>query len=147
MFNHLLVPVDGTELSERAILSSLELARQLGSRVTGFVAEPMAPLPSMGTNVAMYQRQAEAHQVRTDAHAHRVLERFAELAAQQEVPFEGHYQRSDSIDEAIVKAAEVFGCDLIVMATHGRGIFGELLFGSHTKHVLANSKLPLLVLH
>jgi nucleotide-binding universal stress UspA family protein len=38
-------------------------------------------------------------------------------------------------------------CDLIVMVTHGRGAFGEMLFGSHTKNVLARSLLPLLVLH
>jgi nucleotide-binding universal stress UspA family protein len=36
---------------------------------------------------------------------------------------------------------------MIVMVTHGRGAFGELLFGSHTKNVLSKSKIPLLVLH
>ena len=46
MYSHLLVPVDGTELSERAAEASLELARKLGARVTGFVAEPMPPLPT-----------------------------------------------------------------------------------------------------
>jgi nucleotide-binding universal stress UspA family protein len=35
---------------------------------------------------------------------------------------------------------------MIVMVTHGRGVFGELLFGSHTKDVMARSKLPLLIL-
>nr|MCU0967128.1 universal stress protein [Burkholderiaceae bacterium] len=39
------------------------------------------------------------------------------------------------------------GCDMIVMVTHGRGAFGEFLFGSQTKAVLAGSSLPLLVLH
>ena len=52
-----------------------------------------------------------------------------------------------SIDDAIAEAAAESGCDLIVMATHGRGVFGELLFGSHTKAVLARCKVPLLVLH
>jgi nucleotide-binding universal stress UspA family protein len=33
------------------------------------------------------------------------------------------------------------------MATHGRGAFGELMFGSHTKRVMAASRVPLLVLH
>ncbi len=36
---------------------------------------------------------------------------------------------------------------MIIMLTHGRGTFGELLFGSNTKNVLAECKLPLLVLH
>ena len=50
------------------------------------------------------------------------------------------------IDDAIVDAAHEYGCDLLVMATHGRGAFGELLFGSHTKTVITRSKLPVLVL-
>ena len=39
------------------------------------------------------------------------------------------------------------GCDLIVMATHGRSGFGELLWGSHTKNLVSRAKVPLLVLH
>lgn len=146
MFTHLLVPVDGTELSERAAQVSLELARKLGARVTGFVAEPMPPLPTMGTNVANYQREADAHQARTEDHARSVLADFKSRATEQGVPFDGHFQRNDSVDDAIVKAAAEFGCDLIVMVTHGRGAFGELLFGSHTKNVMSRCKLPLLVL-
>lgn len=147
MYSHLLVPVDGTELSERAALASLELARKLGARLTAFVAEPMPPLPTMGSNPAVYQRDADAHLQRTEQHARDVLARFGAKAAEQGVAFEGKFQRTDAIDEAIVSAATEFHCDLIVMATHGRGAFGELLFGSHTKSVLSRSKLPLLVLH
>ena len=147
MYSHLLVPVDGSELSERAAAASLELARKLGARITGFVAEPMAPIPTTAANLSAYQRDTEAHQARTEAHAHDVLARFAAKAAEQGVPFSGKFQRNDSVDDAIVKAAGEFDCDLIVMVTHGRGAFGELLFGSHTKSVLSKCKVPLLVLH
>jgi nucleotide-binding universal stress UspA family protein len=147
MYSHLLVPVDGTELSERAAQDSLELARKLGARVTGFVVEPMPPLPTISSNIAAYQRDAEAHQARTEVHAKAVLAAFAAKAAEQGVPFDGKFQRTDSVDSAIIQAAEEFGCDLVVMVTHGRGVFGELVFGSHTKNVLSRCKLPLLVLH
>lgn len=147
MYTHLLVPVDGTELSERAAQASLDLAKKLGSRITGFVAEPMPPLPTMAANLTAYQRDTDAHQARTEAHARDVLAKFAAKAAEQGVVFDGKFQRSDSVDDAIVKAAVEFGCDLIVMVTHGRGAFGELLFGSHTKNVLSRCKVPLLVLH
>lgn len=146
MFSHLLVPVDGTELSERATQVSLELARKLGARVTGFVAEPMPPLPTMSANVTTYQRDADAHLARTEEHARTVLAGFAAKAAEQGVPFDGKFQRNDSVDDAIAKAATEFGCDMIVMVTHGRGAFGELLFGSHTKNVMSRTQLPLLVL-
>lgn len=147
MYTHLLVPVDGTELSERAAMASLELARKLGAKLTAFVAEPMPPLPTMASNPSVYTRDADAHLARTEQHARDVLARFGAKAAEQGVTFEGKFVRTDAVDDAIVGAATEFGCDLIVMATHGRGAFGELLFGSHTKNVLARSKLPLLVLH
>jgi len=101
----------------------------------------------MSANVTAYQRETDAHQARTEEHAREVLHRFAAKAAEYGVPFDGKFQRNDSVDDAIVKAAAEFDCDLIVMVTHGRGAFGELLFGSHTKNVLSRCKTPLLVLH
>ncbi|MDO9093294.1 MAG: universal stress protein [Rubrivivax sp.] len=147
MFTHILVPIDGSELSERAAQASLELAQKLGARVTGFVAEAMAPLPHMGTHVTTYLRDTDEHLARTEAHARQVLGEFKAKATERGVPFDGKFKRTEAVDDAIVDAAQEFGCDLIVMVTHGRGAFGELLFGSHTKNVMSRSRLPLLVLH
>jgi nucleotide-binding universal stress UspA family protein len=63
------------------------------------------------------------------------------------VPFAGQYKTTDAVDDAIVAAVQEYGCDMIIMVTHGRGAFGELLFGSHTKNVMSRCKVPLLVLH
>lgn len=147
MYKHLLVPIDGSELSDHAVHSSLGLAAKLGARITAFVAEPLPPLPNETTNAARYAHEAEEHRARTEAHAREALARFAALAAEQGVPFQGEFKRTSMVDQAIVDAANSFGCDLVVMATHSRGAVGELVFGSHTKHVLALSKLPLLILH
>ncbi len=147
MYQHILVPLDGSEFCERAAKSSFELASKLGARITGFVAEPLPPLPNMGSHPATYTRESELHLARTEAHARDVLARFAAKAAEQGVAFNGKFMCTDAVDEAIVQTAQELGCDLIVMATHGRGALGELLFGSHTKSVIARSKLPLLVLH
>lgn len=147
MYHHLLVPIDGSELSERATEASLELARKVGARVTGFVVEPHPPLPNMGAHPAAYARDADDHLARTEAHAREVLGQFAARAATLGVPFEGQFKRTDGVDDAILDAAADYGCDMIVMVTHGRGIFGELLFGSHTKNLMARTTLPLLVLH
>lgn len=147
MYSHLLVPLDGSELSERAAQASLELARRLGARVTGFVAEAQPPLPHMGSNVAVYRHDTDAHLARTEAHAHRVLDQFKARATELGVACDGRFKRSSAVDEAIVAAAQEYGCDMIVMVTHGRGALGELLFGSHTKNVISRSKLPILVLH
>ena len=147
MYRNLFVPVDGSVLSERAMVASIALAKQLGAAITGFVVEPDAPLPTAGSQMGAYGKQTEKHIERTDTHAHKVLTHFELKAAEAGVPFTGLHARTDGVDRAIIEQAEESGCDMIVMMTHGRGALGELIFGSHTKTVLARSKLPLLVLH
>jgi nucleotide-binding universal stress UspA family protein len=147
MYRHLLVPVDGSALTDRAIAASLDLARQLGASVTGFIAEPPAPPPAPGGARQRWRRELDEHDELTAAHADAVLTRFAAQAAAVGVPFTGHHAQVHRVDQGILEAAEARGCDLIVMVTNGRGAFGEFLFGSQTKAVLAGSRLPLLVLH
>jgi nucleotide-binding universal stress UspA family protein len=147
MFKHILVPIDGSDLTDRAMTASLEFARQLGAAVTGFVAEPVAAPPTPGRPPSLIRQETLEHDAMTAAHATRLLQRFADLARQAGVPFTSHHAQVPRVDKAIIAAAESQGCDMIVMVTHGRGAFGEFLFGSQTKAVLAGSSLPLLVLH
>lgn len=147
MYKRLLVPVDGSELSDRAMHASVALAQQLGAAITGFVAEPMQPSLSESRPHALWSQDAKEHDAKTAAHARQVLAKFEAVAAAAGVPFQGFHDQVPRIDNGIIQAAESQGCDMIVMVTHGRGAFGEFLFGSHTKAVLAGSRLPLLVLH
>ncbi len=147
MFKRILVPVDGSDLSERAAEASLALAKPLGATVVGFVAEPTGQLPAVGRPPSVVAHETAQHERRVEAHAREVLSRFEQRAKAAGVAFEGHFEQAPRVDQAIVDAAEAKGCDLILMVTHGRGAFGEFLFGSHTKAVLARCKLPLLVLH
>lgn len=146
-FKHLLVPVDGSDLSQKAIEASIGLAQQLGAAITGFVAEPLPPTRPGPISPAAMQREIAEHEALNAAHAKPVLDRFESAAKAAGVPFHGFYDQVPRIDKAIIDTAESQGCDMIVMVTHGRGAFGEFLFGSQTKAVLAGSKLPLLVLH
>ncbi len=147
MYKRILVPVDGNELTDRAIEASIELASQLGAAITGFVAEPLLPVPPGPRPHAIFQEEVREHDAMTAAHAEQVLARFAAAAAAAGVAFEGYHDQVPRVDRAIIEAAESRGCDMILMVTHGRGAFGEFLFGSQTKAVLAGSKLPLLVVH
>lgn len=146
-YRKLFVPLDGSPLSERAMSESLALARQLGASVVGFVAEPEAPLPSVGAHLQQYQQEVDQHVVRTDTHARELLTRFEVAAGEAGIGFSGLHVRAGDVDQAIVDQAEAIGADMIVMVTHGRSTVGEWVYGSHTKRVLARSRLPLLVLH
>jgi nucleotide-binding universal stress UspA family protein len=147
MIRHLFVPIDGSPLSERAIQQSIDLASQLGAAITGFIVEPGVPLPSAGTAMHAYERQADEHMARTATHASDTLAAFCRRAEAAGLRFQGAFAATGAVDEAIVSHAAALGCDLIVMVTHGRGPFGELLFGSHSKRVLSRTRLPVLVLH
>lgn len=147
MFKHILVPVDGSDLSSRAMTSSIELAKTLGARITGFVAEPDLPMSTISTNPTVFTEQVKAHEAKSEAHAQAVLAKFEAIAKEAGVEFAADHTSTQQVDRAIVEAAERAGADLILMVTHGRGFFGELLFGSHTKNVMSMTKVSLLAMH
>lgn len=148
MYEHLLVPVDGSELSDRAIAHSIGLAKMLGAAITGFMAEP--PLPVLVVDQAAVAYDVETfreHEKRCEQHARTVLEKFAEQAKQAGVTFDGQFMITDNIQQSIVDVALRQKCDLIVMGTHGRHGLDALIHGSLTKSVLSHSQLPLLIVH
>jgi nucleotide-binding universal stress UspA family protein len=145
MIERLLVPIDGGPLDERAIAVSVALARQLHAAIVGFIVEPFAAAHAPGG------LQSEVSPSGTDAalqaHAQGVLARFAQLARDADVPFHGVATQASEISGAILDTAREHRCDMIVMATHGRGVIAELLWGSQTRDVMSRTDLPVLVLH
>ena len=59
------------------------------------------------------------------------------------VRFTGLHASTDGVGQANIDPAENFGCDMIVMLTHGLSSAGQLPFGSHTQQLLAKTSLPL----
>ena len=107
MYKRLLVPVDGAELSARAIDQSIELARQLGAAIIGFVAEPLVPLPTDGVSPTAIGTTVNVHQQRGEEHARVLLGRFEKRARQAGLPFEGHYAEAQDVGKAIIEAADL----------------------------------------
>ncbi len=145
MYKHILLPTDGSELSRRAVLAGVKLARALGARVTGLFAAPAATplvyrdfLPvGYGTpqrNAALIRRAAERH-----------LDVVARAAKAAGVRCETVSVTDDYPADAILAQAKKRGCDLIFMASHGRRGLRGVLLGSETQKVLAASGLPVLV--
>ena len=147
MYKHLFVPVDGSELSHRAMDGSIELAKQLGARITGFVVEPDMPVTAATANGEQLLERMKENESKNEAHAAALLGQFQKRADAAGVPFTPHHVTAYLVDHAIMEEAEKAGCDMIVMVTHGRNPVGEFIFGSHTKKIIARSRLPVLVLH
>lgn len=147
MYTHLFVPVDGSELSHRAMDGSIDLAKQLGAKITGFVVEPDLPLSAASQHGEAFVDRIKDHEVKNEAHATALLGQFAERAKAAGVEFTPHHVTAYLVDQAIMDEADKAGCDMIVLVTHGRNPIGEFIFGSHTRKIVAQSKLPVFVLH
>ena len=148
MYEHLLVPIDGGDLSDKAIEHSIGLAKMLGARITGFTVEwPLPLLMGDPGAVAFTAETVNEHQKQSEEHARKLLKAFGEKAMDAGVPFDGQFMITDQVAHAVVDMAKRLECDLIVMATHGRHGLDALLNGSLTKSVLSHSEIPLLVIH
>ena len=146
MYKHLFVPVDGSKLSHRAMDGSIELAKQLGARITGFVVEPEVPITASSSRTEPLMDRMKDNESENEAHASALLGQFGNRAQAAGVEFTAHHVTAYLVDDAIFEEAEKLSCDMIVMVTHGRSKLGKFIFGSHTKNVIIKSTLPVLVL-
>lgn len=143
MYKHILLPTDGSAVSDNAVKHGIELARTLGSKVTALTAtEPFMPLAFSPVELAT---SVEAYTYHVQEHAKNILAAVAALAAEAGVPCETLQVEQVYPYQAIIETAGSKGCDLILMASHGRRGVSAILLGSETQKVLTYSKIPVLV--
>ncbi len=143
VFNHILLPTDGSELSAAAIRQGVRFAKSIGAKVTGLCVIPEQD-PFFYQKRIPKQALEEAEQRRREL-AKTYLEAVAKGAMEAGVVYDVVFENNDSPYEAIIQVAEREGCDLIMMASHGRRGVGALLLGSETQKVLTHSRVPVLV--
>jgi nucleotide-binding universal stress UspA family protein len=143
MYRHILVAVDGSECSVFAATRGLELAKALGANVTIVTVTPtwksleLSEL-ALGHTEQEYEQKARA---RGDNH----LQHISELAKKAGVKSEAVQVMHARPYQAILDTAEKYGCDLIVVGSHGRRGLEGLLLGSEASKVVMRSKVSVLV--
>ena len=147
MFKQILVPTDGSELSENTVSKAIAFAKDAGAKLTFFNAMPETPLPvtNLGYEGEFDPKMAERFVEAAQKHAWEILNRALDGARQAGVEAEAALDTSDLPWQAIIRAAEQRGSDLIFMASHGRSGFNALVMGSETHKVLTHCKIPVLV--
>lgn len=143
MFKHILLPIDGSDASNRAVKKGAELAKVLGAEVTLMtcVEQHLAGLAG-----SVYQAEDNPmHQAARDAGSHWIAQAKA-LVVQHGVDPHELIIQDRTVLQAILDAAQSTGADLIVMGSHGAGALERLLIGSQTQRVLAHTSIPVLVL-
>ena len=143
MFKHLLLPTDGSDASQRTVLEGVRLAKEFNAKITGISVVPEFHLLTFNTTMIEDTREVFTAESRSQANKYlTVLNKAADEAG---VPCEIEVVLSDHPYEAIIHAAKNKGCELIIMASHGRRGMQSILIGSETQKVLTHSKIPVLV--
>ena len=143
MYRHVLIPTDGSALSETAIRHGMALAKATGARVTVMTAS--LPFRSFALDPVMVSDSPVRYQQECEALAEKALAVARTEAGVIGVSCETLHVTDAHPYQAIIETARERGCDLICMASHGRKGISALVLGSETANVLTHSKIPVLV--
>lgn len=143
MYKHVLIPTDGSALSEMAVRQGVALAKAIDAKVTGITVSP--PFHTVSLDPMMVTATPGQHEKDCAARAEQYLAVIADAAQAAGIPYEGVHAIDDYPYQAIIRTAQGMGCDLIFMAAHGRKGMSALVLGSETTKVLTHTKIPVLV--
>jgi nucleotide-binding universal stress UspA family protein len=145
MFKHLLVPVDGSDVSKKALKKVAQLASADKAAVTlVYVSDPLPPTVYSDSTMG-YGISQKDHQKVCAAYAQDVFKKAA-TALGSSVKAKSLHVSNTNLSAGILDAAKKVKADVIVMASHKRTGIKGLLLGSETHEVIVHATLPVLVL-
>lgn len=147
MYKHILLPHDGSELSSAALKQAILFAKFVGARLTVLhVVQPFhLNVRTWATPEAMMDKIETDHDTETLEKARKMLATLQAEAKAQGIDAASVAVLGEYPYRSIIEQAEKSGCDVIMMASHGRHGLEGLLLGSETVKVLTHSKTPVLV--
>lgn len=146
MYQRILVPTDGSKLSKKAVGSAVALAALCKAELIALKVVPRYPRSYFEGGIALPAEDIARIEAHWAQEGQLVVEAVAKLAAKKGVQAHAVTVRSDVVSDAVLNTVEKYGCDLVVMASHGRRGVKRLLLGSETHQVLTHAKVPVLVL-
>lgn len=143
MYQHLLVPLDGSPLAARTAERAVAYAAATGAQLS--FLHVRANLSASSHGALLHAMSPDVYADAAEGNARAIVARAAAAARAASVPNDTLVVTADSLHEAILEAARSAGCDLILMATHGRRGWKGALQGSVTSRLLQQTTLPVLV--
>jgi nucleotide-binding universal stress UspA family protein len=153
LFEKILVPLDGSEHSAKALEAAIQIAKKFGGKLTLFhaysitvmpivVPEPTTLTPS-GVPVITPAEVSKMAEAARDV-GRRILEDAEKKAKSEDVQVESMLREGNTVQE-IIRLAKEGNSDLIVMGVRGVGKLRELLLGSVSEGVIKHTSCPVLV--
>ncbi|MBF9196954.1 universal stress protein [Microvirga terrestris] len=144
MYTHILIATDGSSLASRGVEHGVRLAKALSASVTLLTVSER--FHTFSLEPTQLEETLSSFREHMSKEVSKVLADARRLAAAAGVETTALHKENDEPYQAIIRTAEGKGCDLIVMASHGRGGVSAMFLGSETLKVLSHSKLPVLVI-
>lgn len=145
MFKHILVPTDGSELSQKIVEKAVIFAKEIDAKITFFCAVPQFPVMYYGLGAIFDSHSILDFEEESKSVCNEILNKAKEIAKKEGINSETYYLISDYPFEAILEATKQKECDLIFMASHGKKGVDKFFLGSETNKVLSHSNIPVLV--
>ena len=142
MYKRILVPTDGSEITDKAVKSAIAMAKLTGAEVFALAVKEPFPYSAISEMQPVPPQEFLDAQERVAAAR---VKAVADAAAEAGVRCQAHSVEGLHPWEAILDHGKAQGCDLVVMASHGRKGMSALLLGSETQKVLTHSTVPVLV--
>lgn len=144
LYNHILIPTDGSEVGTRAVKAGLDLARAIGAKVT--ILTVLQPFHMFALAPEAVVETENLHQKQNDEHV-RIDNDLEQMVRASGVACTHLQSEQDHLSDAVIATAGTQGCDLIVIPAHERyGLLGRSV-DSETVKLLTKSTLPVLVQH
>jgi len=145
MFKNILIPTDGSTVANKAVKAGIDLAKQLGAKVTGYYAVEAIQPRVYGEGYMIDNKTIKAFEQQARQVGQKHIDSMAKIANAAGIKFAGVMTMAETPYEGIVETAKKQKCDAIFMASHGRRGLAGIIMGSVTHKVLTHSKLPVLV--
>jgi nucleotide-binding universal stress UspA family protein len=148
MYTHILLSTDGSDVAEKGVKHGIALAKALNAKATVITVTEPLEIDYGGGHAGGWIPSKEEIDRFDAAHkesAGKVLDEVRAMVEQIGISAELLHVPNAYPATAIIETAKSRGCDLIVMASHGRRGLRKLLLGSQTSEVLADGSVPVLV--
>ena len=146
MYQRILIATDGSDISRSAVTSAIELASVVRAELVALYVVPRYPVSYFEGGITISVDDIARTEKQWSEKGQTVVDAVQQEAKAQGVTAIALVVQSDLVAESIISAAKKHGCDLVVMASHGRKGIKRILLGSETQHVLTHSTVPVLVL-
>lgn len=145
MYTHILIPTDGSEFAQAGVDHGLSLAKLIGSKVTIVTATEPFPTPTGTAAWVVTPSEIKHYEADCKKAAEDVLASIKATAERMGIVADTVHVPDARGAAAILATAQEAGCNLIVMASHGRRGVKRLLLGSQAAEVVVNSPVPVLI--